>query len=681
MGIRRYEKDHLREAAQPLAAVPAPLSGKVAASDDPLRFWTSHKHKPVLVDLEPFALGQQEGPSGNWLGPFTGRPLLIAELAPALRATLGFASESTVSQFNHSLRAWWRLLDALEMQVPGSSGLLLRVERVAELGDLHRQRALDAGMDRYTFAPFYRMVNLVRKAQGLRPFHWQLPELAARRRHLPPTEHVNRVRLALKRGWFAARDRWERADSLLAGVPPANAEEERLLKNYVRFQAAVKTMGHPRPGSGPLWGDMSPQVFNRQGLHVPEMLRGFYPDAVDIRMAFCLCLASTGFNPSVLLSLDVSKPFIEPHPKDPSRYLLWAHKARGNSDQVSEGLLKSQGSPGVVIQSLMRRTQPLRDQLVRDLAVLRSTDEELRRKGAPVFELDRSKKAIVKLEQGVRSPWLYVVPGVQLITWLNRDTYASVSSEAGAGSFLDDVIEAINAKESASERRITGRLTPGDFRDAFAAYAYQMSGGAVLYVMKVLGHKQPTTTQVYLDNTLLNEESNRLYRTFSNALWHEIKVFGRADPTLVAKWSRDGDVSDEERERLTKYRTLKRSRLGVGCKDPTAPPKRIAPGFKADGKAECPVQRCTLCVENAVLFPDSVDGLCKRLAELRTIQEQMASLAFMESSFGEEMQNTELALQHFDPQVVASHLERWQNLIVRGEHRVLDFEGVEETSV
>ncbi len=677
MGIRRYKKDHLREAAQPLAVVPAPVASAEPASNEPLRFWTSHKEKPVLVDLEVFALGQQEGPSGTWLGPFTGRPQLIAELAPALHATLGFASESSVSQFNHSLRTWWRLLDALEATAPGASAPLPRVEKVSDLGDLHRQRAMDAAMDRFTFAPFYRMVNLVRKAQGLRPFHWQLPEQASSRRHLPPLEHVNRVRFALKRGWFAAHDRWELADSLLAGTPPQNDEQLRLLKNYQRFRAVVGSVGHPRPGSRPIWGEWSSTQFNRQGYNIPEMLRGFYPDAVDIRMAFCLCLASTGFNPSVLLSLDATKPFIESHPKDPSRYLLWAHKARGNSDQVTEGLFKSQGSPGVIIQTLIRRTKPLRDQLVKDLASLRAKDEELSRQGATSAERDRSKKAIVRLEQGIRSPWLYVVPGTELITWLNRETYTSVSSEAGAGSFLDDVIAGINAKEPIPERRITARLTPSDFRDAFAAYAYQMSGGAVLYVMKVLGHKQPTTTQDYLDNTLLNDESNRLYRTFSNALWHEIKVYGRADPTLVAKWSRDGNVSEEERERLARYRALKRSRLGVGCKDPTSPPKRIAPGFKADGKAECPVQRCTLCLENAVLFPDSVDGLCKRLAELRAIQSQMASLAFMESSFGEEMQNTELALQHFDPKEVAALLDKWQGRIERGEHRALGFEGTE----
>lgn len=672
MGIRQYKKDHLKEAAPPLAVVPAPVSSGATTSNEPLRFWTRHTN-PVLVDLEPFALGQQEALSGNWLGSFTGRPQLVKELAPAVRAALDYSSYSTVSQLLHSLRTWWRLLDALE-----GVATALRIQTVVELGDIHRQRAIDDGMDRYTFTPFVRMVNLVRKVQGLRQLYWQPPEQKKPRRHLPPAQQINQVRFALKRGWFAALDRWELTDALLAGREPATAEEERLLKNYLRFQAVVQREKHPRPGSGPLWDELSPTTFNRQGFNVPEMLRGFYPDATDIRMAFCLCLASTGFNPAVMLSLDISKPFIEPHPKDPSRYLLWAYKARGNSDQTTEGLYKSQGSVGVIIQTLLRKTQPLRDQLVKDLTSLRASDGSLRRQGATATELDRSKKAIVRLEQGIRSPWLYVVAGTEVITWLSRESYTSTSSDVGGNTFLGDVIESINRREANPSRHIKASLKPSDFRDAFAAYAYQMSGGAVLYVMKVLGHKQPTTTQAYLENTLLNEESNRLYRTFSNALWHEIKVHGRADPSLVAKWSRDGTVTEDERQRLAKYRALKRSRIGVGCKDPTSPPRHIAPNFKPDGVAECPVQRCTLCLENAVIFPDSVEGLCKRLAELRAIQSQMSSLSFIETSFGEEARNTERALEHFNPTDVAVRLQKWQARIDSGEHRALYFDGAEE---
>jgi hypothetical protein len=196
--------------------------------------------------------------------------------------------------------------------------------------------------------------------------------------------------------------------------------------------------------------------------------------------------------------------------------------------------------------------------------------------------------------------------------------------------------------------------------------------------MKALGHKSLRSTQVYLDNTLLNEQSVKLYQAFSNAMWTEIKVHKRLDPTVIAKFSRDGEASDEQCQRLAMYRSLRRSRIGVGCKDPAHPPSHIAPNFRADGKALCHVQRCTLCLEHAVIFPDSLPGLCKRLAELRFIKGRMSAVAFIESSFGEETENTELALAAFDPDAVADQLREWEGCINDGLHRVVELDGLQE---
>ena len=62
-----------------------------------------------------------------------------------------------------------------------------------------------------------------------------------------------------------------------------------------------------------------------------DMIRGFYPDAHDIRNAFYLCLATTGWNPAVFLSLDVKEPFLGPHPKDSSRFILTGTKDRAQA--------------------------------------------------------------------------------------------------------------------------------------------------------------------------------------------------------------------------------------------------------------------------------------------------------------------------------------------------------------
>jgi hypothetical protein len=56
----------------------------------------------------------------------------------------------------------------------------------------------------------------------------------------------------------------------------------------------------------------------------------------------------------------------------------------------------------------------------------------------------------------------------------------------------------------------------------------------------------------------------------------------------------------------------------------------------------------------------------------------MSSSAFLESSFGEELENTEIALKHFDQHDVSSLRELWRYRIESNEHRVIEFEGTPE---
>ena len=82
-----------------------------------------------------------------------------------------------------------------------------------------------------------------------------------------------------------------------------------------------------------------------------------------------------------------------------------------------------------------------------------------------------------------------------------------------------------------------------------------------------------------------------------------------------------------------------------------------------------------LCPENAVIFPDSMFGLTKRLAELREIRSEMSTISFYQSSFSEEMENTELALRIFDPSLVAEQVSKWENSIKNKLHSVIDLNG------
>jgi hypothetical protein len=639
-------------------------------SDDSLLFWTLHE-SPTLVDLRPFAHGgtssykKKTGPQR----PMRARPILIGELASILRQLLEHYSKTTVNAYIATFRHWWRMFDDVERlsAVDGSPAMM--VNTVLDINSLHRQKAFDKGMDNRTFADFVRVIDLWRIENGYPPLYWVAPDKKDPKRFLPPQWQIDEYRFALKHKWFAAIRRWEKSEQLLAGVPPSDENEAWLLDNYLWFKKAIQAANQARPG--PSFLKTGGKKFKALELRVETMLEGFYPSAEDVRVAFHLCLASTGWNSSVLLALDINDDFLMPHPKDPKRYLLYGYKARGDMEVITEGLFRSEGSAGVIIQTLLRRTAALRAQVQAQLDESKLQYTAMREAHAREVELNDIRQQINSLEDAVRSPWLYVNLNSSDVRCLNSNNFGRNES---SGRFLHSLADEINIHQA--ETKKIAYLKAGDFRDAFASYAYRSSGGFILAVMKVLQHKQMRSTQRYLDNTVMNEESAQQYSGFSNALFSEMISTGRVDPTIIAKLSRDHQITEADRARLDQYRNLQRSRIGVGCLDPKNPPKRIDPHFKPNGKRACTTQRCTLCFENAVILADSRPGLCKRFSEIKHIKATISVAAFETSSFPEELENTEAALGLFDANEVEADVAHWDAEIAADRHRVIDLVGI-----
>ena len=189
MSIRHVNKDHLQRLAPTIALVANGVHD-VPDVGDPLRFWTNHPKKPCLVDLTPFRDGQLHLPNGRWGGPLKGRPALIHELAPALRDLHLTAAEGTIGAVLSSLRFWWRLFEKMEaMARPGLS--VASVGGVSDVTELHRQVALESGLNRSTYGPFVRALDISRRGLGLRPLHWVGPEEPDVIRHPQHTHGAN----------------------------------------------------------------------------------------------------------------------------------------------------------------------------------------------------------------------------------------------------------------------------------------------------------------------------------------------------------------------------------------------------------------------------------------------------------------------------------------------------------
>lgn len=473
-----------------------------------LRFWTLHKTRAMLVDLTPFRDGEfQKKAVGRWGGDFSGRPELIGQLFPILHTLLAEASLPTVDKYLHSLRSWWRLFDDIEKHAAITKLQIARVVTVSDLCEIHRQKAHDKGMQRSEFSNFLRIANFARTSENLPKLFWQEPEQAEPTRKLAPEWQIKLIRIELKHIWRDIRIRWELAEELVKLKGAENAEQSRLLRNYLRFQEAVARTKNPVPPAPDIWHTLTYDQFSSQGFRKSDMLAGFFPDANDIRVAFFLCLANTGWNPAVLLTLNASQPLVVPHPKDPLRYLLYGYKERGDTQQLSEGLYKTQGSAGVIILTLLKRTEPLRVELRKQLVVAQGELFIAEEKNLSIKCRDKLKKRVLSLEEGIRSPWLYCT-SKHGISWLEHGRYMMAASANAVTNkrprFLDIIVDNMNIRQSI-EKKIS-YIKPGDFRDAFAEYAYRMSGGLVLFVMKQLHHKSPRTTQGYLDNTIINAE-------------------------------------------------------------------------------------------------------------------------------------------------------------------------------
>lgn len=686
MTIRKISKDRLPLRRAELSLVES--RDFLHQTDISLRFWTKHETKPCLVDLIDFESGrlQPKQRNGRWSGAFNGRPALIHELLPAIKEKLMWATEKTCNHFIAHLRSWWRLLD--EVEVPNHNAALAPTRSVKDLTRLHHQIAVQR-FGPNTFSAFTSVAEITRRALGMQPLAWSGPEPKSPSRDIPKPDQSRVLFTHIKRGWFEVVDRWKLVDEMLTKTHvPQNEEQRKRLLNAEFMHSfivaeenfldsnSLKNMWTEKTGK-------SAKGMWRDRLSVDEMFACFFPDDFDIRLGFHLALIGGGWNVQTLLDLSVnasapmadSMPFLRNHPQDSSRYIMTGFKERGGSYHPLHGDWKSDRSPGQIVRTIVQRTWPLRQEVVR---LLRRAEEELSAlvsAKADIPLITKTRLDVIELQRKSRSVWLYHTrSGIQALSARNFSQFKDKKS------FLPAVIADINKHRAPSEEPIP-HINASDFRDIFAEFVYRISGGSVLAVQKALGHNGFTSTARYLDNKIINTESARTFVTYTNEMWAMCVTSDRIDHTVLRQMVERTHITSEQKMRLDDYRNLKKSRLGVGCIDPTRPPPRLAPQVKPDGSAFCTVHRCTLCFENAVIAPEALEGLAMRLAELLYIKNRTPIEHFHRGgdvSWQTELQNTETALLGFDAATVQSTLNKWMQLIEEGKHRAPEFNGISE---
>lgn len=640
MSIRKYNKDHLKKHAVVMLA--APVRVDAPGSDDPLVFWTQHDKHPCEVNLHSFATGQRKShviAGGKKFIPFTGRPELISQLAPAIEEALSYVAIGTVEGYMAALRQWWRILDAVEAAAAAAGQPMKRVEDVRLLTHVHSEFAYRNGIIRQTFGKFRTLVDTVRMALGARQTYWESPERPDVQKHIPPLEQRNALRFAVRRICRSTLETLEQSDGLNGTIE-------------LPFRKSA------------------------------------YPNHWDADAVWHLCVLNTGWNPSTLTTLDATKTLLTNHFKDdpadphrrfvlsPQTYELIGEKQRaGGKEQFVTGQWKTQDGPGHLIKTYLARVEPLRELLKQQLAQERLRYEQM---GNADYQALRTQFAQIKtLERGVRSVWLYLDRNGK-ISWIHDKSTRSGNVNGKQVAFLDEVVHMLNTQRATTNLRraenredLTSPLAPiphvaaKNFRLWFADYVYRASHGNMLQVKKALNHSRLSTSTGYTNTNILNQEASDAARRFLNIFVGELNT-GRVDLTILAHLYRHGMVTPEQEELLAQARTLPKSRMNVGCKDARNPP----PHIKATPDQDCDVQRCLLCLENAVLLPESIGGIAMRVEELRALQGSLPIETWVEERYDIELKNNLMALRKFNLNQGLAARKKWAQTIASGDHYV-----------
>lgn len=423
-------------------------------------------------------------------------------------------------------------------------------------------------------------------------------------------------------------------------------------------------------------------AYDNFGVGLKAIRATMFPDYRDACAVFTQCLINTPWNPSTLLTLDVTKRFLFDHFKDvvtdphrrwilapetysaPEIYTLVGEKERaGGKEQSVTGMWKTRDGAGYLIKNYLMRVEPLREVIKEQLNQARLLYREMCNTGVTSTDLSVQFAAVKLLEQGCKSVWLYLGAKGD-ISWLD-DKFMCGKISGKNVAYLHEIRHHLNARRKRRGESIIPSVTLRDFRVWYADYVYRAHYGSILAVKKALNHSQLRTSVNYTNTNILNQEASDSARRFLDILVSELDK-GRVDLTILAHLHRYGPLTPEQDRQLAALRALPKSRQGVGCKDAHRPPAHL----KATPGATCDVQRCLLCVEHAVLLPESVDGIAMREAELRALQGFLAATVWVSERYDIELDNHKKALCRYDVNQVMAARKKWASAIATGRHLV-----------
>lgn len=651
-----------------------------ATSDqDQLRFWVTPGNAPAYqVDLTEFAVGGRledvrSASRWAWSGDYTGRPRFALQIAAYHRLTA--VGEQTSTATRAVLRTLFRFLDAAGLDVGG----------VEDLTDAHGQYFkawLETERnDNRTYHSAKTVVDRMRQLEGLPALWWP----ARRVSDVAMSEDVdllgmNRLFNALKgearqvKAMFAEGERLAavgsdpRGESFARGFAPANWEPRenhawlvrQLSCNYLpekrEFlenggQGLHKANYLSQFHLGPSY--LAPGMTDRGREGIVGKLRWFHPSYHDTSVFLWLFMLGTGWNLSTALAIDVTSDalWFDDHPHKPEFKVMHAFKGRAGKHVFALSLGKPEWHPFQIVKFMIERTSALRETLRRRLVEMEAVDDGTRNH-ARGSEIEHLRGAI-------RSPWLYhVVNKIGQVGAFHNDDSAKLNSIVRIVAERNGLME---------EHPSLAAMGTSIARDAWIGFAYAKSGHHVVLAQLAAQHANVATLKHYLSRRRYRAHSERMVRKVHDAVFAEIETKMAVDATRLRLLVQSGSITPDQERRLLDHR--QRTRLGMGCLDPTHPPPEIAPGHPAG--TVCSVQRCTGC-HHGVVFSDSLEPLARARAELLHLHRTLPLTAWAGSSLEDEAASLDETLAQFDASEVETSVASWTSRIRNGEVAVHD---------
>jgi len=603
------------------------------------------------VDLREFAVGGNEATVKKvttWGGDYAGRLDLALELADFLD-TLS-PNEKSCNSLRSSMRNFYRFLDARAPTVTKSADV------TDAMGPALLTWLIEIGSNYSAYKTIRATVNGMRALSGGRQLFWpsRRPDIVVRdepigERALRDLSHALRheargvqrtladgVRLA-----DAGSDPRDDAGGTAFSIPEKRAWLVReLMQNGLPNRAAAIAAGARDLLVGPGPSYVAPTMSERSSRGLIGALRWFAPSRSDTAIFLALFLLSTGWNFATATAVDVSSPdgWFQPHPQVDRFAVIHAFKHRADRHQFAISMMRPKWHPYRLVNYMIEVTAPLRRQVLREL-------EDFRKEyvNSPSVALGAE---IHRHERLARSPWLFASVKVGKVSGFIEDMDVTHVSALVRDTVLRHGLEKTHPRLL--------QFKTSDVRDAWIGYAYVQSGYNVLLTRLASQHATSRTLKHYLGFRRYRSFSEGQVSKLQHALFSEIEARRPVDPTRLRLLVANGEITPEQEARLLDLR--QRTRLGVGCLDPRAPDKAVAPDHPAG--ALCRVQRCVGC-SKGIVFEESLPALAKALAELRHIRRTIPMTAWDGSSFADEHDALEQTLLGFDQARVDAEVTSW----------------------